>query len=81
MSQRQLAKLLDVSRVTVIRWENDQVTIPPATRALLRVLEVRPEDTLEILRRPEPPEPLNGHEAVDDSELDSDDAAQPALPE
>lgn len=48
LTQVQLARVLGVSRVSIIRWENGGA-VPGPVRAILLLLEAMPERTLQVL--------------------------------
>jgi putative transcriptional regulator len=52
LSQSQLATLLNVSVRTLQNWEQDRRQPSGPAKALLKILELRPEVTLEALRAP-----------------------------
>ena len=52
LSQPQLAKLLNVSVRTLQNWEQERRQPSGPAKALLKILELRPDVTLETLRAP-----------------------------
>jgi putative transcriptional regulator len=51
MSQREFANTLGVPVATLRNWEQNRVTMEPATIALMRILAREPEAALHALRR------------------------------
>jgi transcriptional regulator with XRE-family HTH domain len=58
LTQRELAALIGVNRVTVARWETNAIVIPPLVLKLFQLIEAAPEDSLAVLKNGQHVQPV-----------------------
>ena len=54
LTQSQMAAVIGVNRISVLRWENNPTSIPPPVLALFKLIEAAPEDSLALLGADKP---------------------------
>lgn len=54
LTQSQMAAVIGVNRISVLRWENNPASIPPPVLALFKLIEAAPETSLAVLGEDKP---------------------------
>jgi DNA-binding XRE family transcriptional regulator len=76
LTQKQLADVLGVNRVTVARWESGSVTIPLMVHQFFKLIEASPEDALAVLKNgkkiPRAARPKTSKPPVEVTEVEED---------